>query len=185
MPKKFKNEPYSMNHFIVWFHGTKSSSIPLIRLAGGLDFLHQLLEKNLVPFSGELCGSEKTINKTQLSGERFCLNWKEGNGLYHDSLTRAVVAKKYAEQEIGYHKNKKVFDPETAWKHASPEHLETLIAEKSSHSVDWLHLRVDILRLRSSDKEADVKLADFAKKRSYKKFRIALVKTNLKINRRI
>lgn len=141
---------------IVWAHGTQSSSIPSMLHVQGLMAMGQLLESGVVPFCGQVGGTEKTINNKFISGECLTLDWNEGENLLQKSLSRILVNLMYASKNEGYFDNEKTFDPAKSWVRVTPQNVQRLMLKPEDR--EWSVIRVDILRLRLTDPEADKKL---------------------------
>lgn len=156
------SDSYLRKHFITWIHGTRSISLPPMLKTRQLESLGQMLSKNMVTFSGEVCGSDKSLNKNKISGERLTLSWGEGLIQYYDSVSRSHTCKLYADYSRGYRPDENVFVPDIAWERASTNHVKKLLAiseEGYSHGL-WTVVQLDILRLRSTDASADQKLQE-------------------------
>lgn len=148
------------NRSITWVHGTKSSSLPSIAKVKALIPTGQLIPKGVVPFSGEICGSDVNINSDSLSGEMLTSSWEEElNNQYYGSATRFLVSFLYAKKLQGYKKNEMKFDPQKAWERMTPQYLEKLLDGQAGEAVTVSC--VDILRLRLTDPQADKKLAPY------------------------
>ena len=157
--ERVKKDPYLAKHFITWIHGTQSCSIPVILKLAHLEPLGNLLQKNIPTFSGECCGSDANLNSKRISGERLTMRWGEGAYQYFDALTRAHTAYVYATQSRGYRPNERFFNPELCWDRASVKYVNELLSKTEHYHTFWTVVRLDILRLLSTDPEADKKLS--------------------------
>lgn len=164
---KVNADKYLSRHFITWVHGTQSKSLPVILKVGALKPLGKLLKDNVVTFSGECCGADSSLNKDKISGERLTTSWNDGEWFYHDNLSRLHTSIQYATSTRGHRPNERVFKPNLAWERVSIPHVEELLRatypEKVSDHRFWSTIRLDILRLRSTDSEADKKMSEFKK----------------------
>jgi hypothetical protein len=151
---------------ITWSHGTKSSSFEVMKKMDppALVPLGELLEENIAPLSGEICGSDVGINEHSLSGEPFSPHWEEEPAYYLNASTRFLITRLYASQETGYYFNEKLFDPGKAWERISIPILEKVLQRNLPFKNIWPVMRVDILRLRMTDPEAEYKLQSFQKR---------------------
>ncbi len=139
---------------IVWFHGTKFSSIPPIQKDNGIIPMGQIYAKGSVSFAGELCGSHDGENKDKLSGYSLTPSWDRTATEIYDAATRFLVSYLYATKNSGYGSNEKYFDPVKA--------LERLTLECTNERERWpdmsATLMADILRIRMTSPNADVQL---------------------------
>lgn len=146
---------------IVWVHGTKFGCLPLIKRVGGLLPAGEIFEKGFAPGSGELCGSDKQYNATQISGEILTTRWAENFSALFEASSRFLISYLYAMKTEGYgDDNEKYFNPQKAWERLSLSVLEPIIkkgyvGQESKSAV----LRTDIIRLRMTDTEANEKLS--------------------------
>jgi hypothetical protein len=157
--KSVEEDTFLHHHQIVWLHGTKSSSLPLLLKERAVAPMGDLLARGVAPLCGEICGSESSLNKEDISGEMLSSHWEEGeyDDFYFDASTRLLINLLYASKEKGYHFNENGFDPEKVWLRATAEFLNKIIHGEVPANA-WSVLRVDILRLRMTDREADSKL---------------------------
>lgn len=161
---RVKTDRYLSRHFITWAHGTPSKSLPVILKTGALMPMGELLEQKIVTFSGEICGTDKNLNKKMISGERLTASWEDGQSLYFDAISRMHTTYNYALSSRGHRPNEKQFKPELCWERATPMYVDSLLQTEKADLLthgSWTALRVDIMRLRSTDAEADRKLSTF------------------------
>jgi len=151
----------AMKEFLIlWFHGGKTSSLPMILKMNALVPLGELIRNGIPSFSGAITGSDEGINQNALSGERFSATWEADEGYLFDASTRFLVSLMYAMKDTGVHSTETSFDPAKAWERLSESFLKKILNDQSS-SNSWAILRVDILRIRMTDPDADQKLLSF------------------------
>lgn len=161
--QSFQGNTSLANTPIVWLHGTKSSSLPSILKSEALIPMGMLLENNEgIPLSGEICGADNHINKEHLSGEALSKDFSDLPHMFDNAATRLLVNFLYASKHEGYWGLEHNFSPETAWKQVQIPFLKTILPQSINAWHDpWSPLKVNILRLRLTDPEADKKLAEF------------------------
>lgn len=147
---------------IVWFHGTKLSSIPSIKRDNGLAPMGELYAQGKASFAGELAGSHTHHNKEQVSGQTLTPSWAVKAEEIFGASTRFLVSYLYAAKNSGYGQNEKYFDPEKAW--ARVTDIKGCLEESKkranflSSDQNYSPLMADIMRLRLSCPDADERL---------------------------
>lgn len=149
----------------LWVHGTKSAALILMRkrvqqqlLAAGT-----LLKLGIAPPCGEMCGSHMGANSTRITGECPSPSWEDARNTHYLTASNFEASIEYASKETHY--KEMVFNPEEAWKLATREAVEKVIeVDKNGNPYienwfsDLTSIQVAILRLRMTDRQADVKL---------------------------
>jgi hypothetical protein len=154
--QRTSSSPTLMHRSITWLHASTSKLRPALLKTGALIPSGMLLEEGMVPITGEVTGTDKSINRNKLSGEKLTVNWEDAKEMYFDANTRLLVNFLYGTKEDGYKAQGLRFDPQAALKRASIENLHKLLeGQRLEHSVP---MRIDILRLRITDPEAEIKL---------------------------
>ena len=139
-------------HRILWFHGSRSSSIPLLLRIGSLVPLKTLLNQGLAPPGGEIQSEQDSI-----SGEMFTRHWEEADSLLFGAHTRLHLSILYASKQTGLRSMQ--FNAEETWLRVTKSDVNRLLESYNPYDqTSWVNLRVDILRLRLSDPKADEKL---------------------------
>jgi hypothetical protein len=157
-----EKDPFLKDRRILWVHGTKSTALPLLFRMRALEPLGMLLEKGVAPLCGEI-NSDIGSNKTKISGEMFTASWDEEITELLEAKTRLLISYLYACKDDGY--EDMGFDPKAAWDRLGEEEMRGLIKSQPSRDLItyWAKSRVDILRLRMTDPEADVKFLPIKK----------------------
>ncbi len=156
--KIIEEDDFLTKHFIVWLHGTKSSTLPVLLKTGALYPLGKILQEGFAPLCGEIF-SEGKVNQDHISGEKFSWNFSE-DYYYFDAATRFLVTLLYALRKNSVYSNEMDFDPTKTAARLTESFLEEIIQNKA-HINAWTVIRVDILRLKMTDKEAEQKLVKF------------------------
>jgi hypothetical protein len=162
---KLNKVRYLQQYAITWITGTKLS--PGMYKVGALLIASELFAKGVPNFNGQFSGTEKSINEKNISGSilsKFFGESGEGrSSLLYDANTRALISYLYAIKRDGY-SDEMVFDPEKSWTRINVAYLKELIdkgpPQSQEHESLWSKLKIDIIRLRFTDPEADKKLKD-------------------------
>ncbi len=160
---------------ILWMHGTKSLVRLLLRKTGALEPLGEMLGRGVAPPCGEIM-NDTGVNKEHLSGEIMTSSWEEEHATLFGASTRLLISILYASKESGF--RKMGFNLEETWQRILKNPLQNFEEYRKDLRVNrdvdfiqalaegddpdgtlWANLRVDILRLRMMDPEADQKLA--------------------------
>lgn len=153
--ERLKKDKYLSRHNITWLHGTKSSSLPCILKLKQILSMGDLLDQDIVTFSGEHCGSDRDadhkINKEHVSGEKPSATWDDGVGaLYYSAPTRTMLTRYYSEN-VHNATNTLNFDINEAIERISITHVAQLYQVRQfyrRHGV-FVRMRFDVLRLRT------------------------------------
>lgn len=153
----FGNPAHLPKSFVVLIHGTKHN--PAIFREGFLHPKGKLNETGLVPFSGELQGTDigDNINVENISCSTFAHDFSDAPLLFN-AHTPFLVSYLYANQLYGYGKYEQAFDEQLAQERLSPDQVKKCIKKEDPYQdIRELVIRdTDIRRLRASDP----KLAD-------------------------
>lgn len=143
----------------VWWHGTKIITHQMVSKLPEKQLLATgtLFKKRIAPLCGELCGSHTHINGDKLSGVMASTRWDQEHDRYGYAGSDLLISILYASKQQLF--KTMVFDPEEAWKLINVNTLEALIAAPDVGKLT--ELQVAILRVRMTDREADLKLQPF------------------------
>lgn len=132
----------------LWVHGTKNPTLVMMQKTEErkLWSTGNLLKQGIAPLCGELCGSHRGINESQLSGEIPDSTFEEDENRYMGAGTRLLVSVLYASNTQHY--KEMIFNPEESWKQ-----IQSVIDGEEEYLS---HLTINILRLRLTDPEATI-----------------------------
>jgi hypothetical protein len=155
--KTTQKDSFLQQREIVWLHGTKSSSLVPIMKEKKILPAATLIKDKIAPFSGELKGSDRSINKIKISGEVFSYDWRDMRRNYFDTATKGLIAFLYASKNDGYEPNEKQFNLKRSYARLSIANIQKLLDEPYTHK-HWGLVKIDVLRLKEFDKRVNKRL---------------------------